>query len=45
MKTFNLQNKIHFYINQETNTVEILAVISTNRNPLIWKEKTDKQEK
>lgn len=33
---------IHFYINEETNTVEVLAVISTNRNPEIWEEKTGK---
>jgi len=30
----------HFYINDEHNTVEILAVISTDRNPKIWLEKT-----
>lgn len=33
---------VHYYINEETNTVEVLAVISTNRNPKIWEEKTDK---
>ncbi|MFA5971540.1 MAG: type II toxin-antitoxin system RelE/ParE family toxin [Lentimicrobiaceae bacterium] len=33
---------VHFYINEETNIVEVLAVISTNRNPKIWEEKTDK---
>jgi len=32
----------HFYINDENNTVEVLAVISTDRNPKIWKEKTSK---
>lgn len=32
----------HFYINDEYNTVEVLAVISTDRNPKIWKEKTNK---
>ncbi len=32
----------HFYINEETNTVEILAVISTDRNPRVWEEKTTK---
>jgi len=32
----------HFYVNDENNTVEILAVISTDRNPKIWKEKTSK---
>ncbi|MBU1369023.1 MAG: type II toxin-antitoxin system RelE/ParE family toxin [Bacteroidetes bacterium] len=30
----------HFYINDENNTVEVLAVISTDRNPKIWQEKT-----
>lgn len=30
----------HFYINDEHNTVEVLAVISTSRNPIIWQEKT-----
>jgi plasmid stabilization system protein ParE len=33
---------VHFYINHENNTVEVLAVISTSRNPKIWKEKTNK---
>jgi len=33
---------IHFYINEETSTVEVLAVISTNRDPKIWEEKTGK---
>jgi plasmid stabilization system protein ParE len=32
---------VHFYINEENNTVEVLAVISTNRNPKIWDEKTE----
>jgi plasmid stabilization system protein ParE len=32
----------HFYINDENNTVEVLAVISTDRNPKIWTEKTSK---
>lgn len=32
----------HFYINDENNTVEVLAVISTDRNPKIWQEKTSK---
>ena len=31
---------VHFYINEETNVVEVLAVISTHRNPKIWEEKT-----
>jgi plasmid stabilization system protein ParE len=32
----------HFYINDKNNTIEVLAVISTSRNPVIWKEKTNK---
>ena len=31
---------VHFYINEENKTVEVLAVISTSRNPKIWTEKT-----
>jgi plasmid stabilization system protein ParE len=31
---------VHFYINEENKTVEVLAVISTNRNPKIWDKKT-----
>jgi plasmid stabilization system protein ParE len=30
----------HFFINNENNTVEVLAVISTSRNPKIWTDKT-----
>jgi len=33
---------VHFYINEELTTVNILAVISTDRNPLVWKEKTSR---
>jgi plasmid stabilization system protein ParE len=33
---------VHFYINDETGIVEVLAVISTHRNPKIWEEKTGK---
>ena len=33
---------VHFYINEETHTVEVLAVICTVRNPKIWNEKTKK---
>jgi plasmid stabilization system protein ParE len=33
---------VHFYINDENKTVEVLAVISTGRNPKIWKGKTSK---
>jgi plasmid stabilization system protein ParE len=32
---------VHFYINDENNTVEVLAVISTDRNPRTWTEKTN----
>ena len=31
---------VHFHINEETENVEILAIISTHRNPKIWIEKT-----
>ncbi|MBS4014250.1 MAG: type II toxin-antitoxin system RelE/ParE family toxin [Bacteroidetes bacterium] len=34
---------VHFYINDETLTTEILAVISTSQNPKIWEEKTYKK--
>ena len=30
---------VHFYINEEKQFVEVLAVISTDRNPKIWNEK------
>jgi plasmid stabilization system protein ParE len=33
---------VHFYINDENHTVEVLAVISTDRDPKIWTEKTGK---
>lgn len=33
---------IHFYINEEVKVVEVLAIISTSRNPKIWAEKTEK---
>ena len=33
---------VHFYINEGTGIVEVLAVISTHCNPKIWEEKTDK---
>ena len=32
----------HFFINDENNTVEVLAVMSTDRNPKLWEEKTSK---
>ena len=31
---------VHFYINEKMGFVEVLAVISTHRNPEIWEEKT-----
>jgi hypothetical protein len=31
----------HFYINEDTKTAEVLAVISTSRNPKIWMVKTN----
>jgi len=31
---------VHFYINEKMGFVEVLAVISTHRNPKIWEEKT-----
>ena len=33
---------VHFYIDPQTSTVEVMAVISTDRNPKIWEEKTGK---
>lgn len=33
---------VHFYINDKNIRVEVLAVISTSRNPKIWTEKTSK---
>ena len=33
---------VHFFINQGNNTAEVLAVISTERNPRIWLDKTRK---
>jgi plasmid stabilization system protein ParE len=38
----NFPYMAHFHINNENNTVEILAVISTDRDPKIWQEKTGK---
>lgn len=34
---------VHFYIDEQTETVIILAVISSDRNPMIWKEKTKRR--
>ncbi len=33
---------VHYHINDEDHTVEILAVISTYQNPKIWEKKTGK---
>ncbi|MDY0343976.1 MAG: type II toxin-antitoxin system RelE/ParE family toxin [Lentimicrobium sp.] len=33
---------IHFYCNDKSNSVEVLAVISTDRDPKIWEEKVFK---
>jgi plasmid stabilization system protein ParE len=35
---------IHFYINEETMSVEVLAIISTSRNPKIRREKSSKRK-
>lgn len=32
---------VHFYVNDKIKTVEVLAVISTSRNPKIWEETTN----
>ncbi|MBW6499482.1 MAG: type II toxin-antitoxin system RelE/ParE family toxin [Bacteroidales bacterium] len=34
---------VHFYINDANHTVEVLAVISTDRNPKLWEEKAVKK--
>lgn len=31
---------VHFYVNTQTSTIIVLAIISTSRNPKIWEEKT-----
>lgn len=33
---------VHFFVNETDNSVEILAIISTDRNPKVWQEKTSK---
>lgn len=33
---------VHFYINEKTSVVEVLAVISIDRNPKIWEVKTSR---
>ena len=32
---------VHFYINEQSSSVEVLAVISTERNPKVWLDKTN----
>jgi hypothetical protein len=32
----------HFHINEKNNFVEVLGVISTDRNPKVWEEKTSR---
>lgn len=34
---------VHFYINEKMEFVEVLAVISTHRNPKLWEDKTGNQ--
>lgn len=34
---------VHFYIDEDSNTVEVLAIISTYQNPEKWIEKTGKK--
>ncbi|MEA1887085.1 MAG: type II toxin-antitoxin system RelE/ParE family toxin [Bacteroidota bacterium] len=34
---------VHFYINEQGHSVEVLAVISTERNPRVWIEKTKRK--
>ena len=34
---------VHYFVNEESNTVEILAVISTHRNPKVWPQKNKKE--
>lgn len=40
----NFPYMVHFYVNTETSAIEVLAVISTSRNPKIWVEKKSKQD-
>jgi len=42
MPVYKFPYMVHFYINDKNHTVEILAVISTDRNPKIWIEKTSR---
>jgi hypothetical protein len=29
---------IHYYINEDIKSIEVLAVLNTSRNPEIWKD-------
>ena len=31
---------VHFYLNSKNSTIEVLAIIGTDRNPKVWEEKT-----
>ena len=42
MKIKKFPYMVHFFINNENRIVEILAVISTYRNPKIWSKKIGK---
>ena len=33
---------IHYKIFQDRNTIKVIAILSTHRNPLIWDERTNK---
>jgi len=35
---------VHFYINEPDNSVEVLAVINTGRNPRVWLKKTKRKD-
>ena len=32
---------VHFFVNEDNKTVEVMAVFSTSRNPKIWTERID----
>ena len=36
---YSIRYMVHYYVNKEIKTVEILAVICTKRDPKIWEEK------
>ena len=39
----NFPYMVHFFVNEENSIVEVLAIISTGRNPRIWLTKTSKR--